>query len=146
MGLFPFIGVLKPTDQLPLKGFHRDLEEMNRKAIDPFTGRLFLHREQAAADAGEYVEHPGESLAEGEEVEDEVQELRELALDDVPEVPSRRQVEWMRAQAHVLKLQAKASEEQTREGTSDDIVQSSRLPSEELDFARMGLQVLPLRG
>ena len=90
MGLFPFIGVLKPTDQLPLKGFHRDLEEMNRKAIDPFTGRLFLHRMQAAADVGEYVEHPGEELAEGAEVEEEVEELRQLALDDVPEVPSRR--------------------------------------------------------
>lgn len=40
--VFSHIGLLKPTDRIPVGSFIEDLEEMHRKTIDPVTGRLFL--------------------------------------------------------------------------------------------------------
>lgn len=36
------VGVIKPTDKIPLGSFLEDIEEMHKKTIDPVTGRLFL--------------------------------------------------------------------------------------------------------
>jgi len=40
--IFAHVGLLKPTDKIPVGSFVEDLEEMHRKTIDPVTGRLFL--------------------------------------------------------------------------------------------------------
>ena len=42
LGLLPYVGLMKPTDKIPLGGYIEDVEEMHRKTIDPVTGRLFL--------------------------------------------------------------------------------------------------------
>lgn len=42
LGLFPFVGLVKPTDKIPLGSFLEDMEEMHKRTIDPVTGRLFL--------------------------------------------------------------------------------------------------------
>ena len=42
LGLLPYVGLMKPTDKIPLGGFIEDVEEMHKKTIDPVTGRLFL--------------------------------------------------------------------------------------------------------
>ena len=42
LGLVPHVGVLKPTDKIPLGSFIQDVEEMHKKTIDPVTGRLFM--------------------------------------------------------------------------------------------------------
>ena len=42
LGLFPHVGLMKPTDKVPLGSFMEDLEEMHKKTIDPVTGRMFL--------------------------------------------------------------------------------------------------------
>lgn len=42
LGLLPWVGILKPTDKIPIGSYIEDLEEMHRKTIDPVTGRLFL--------------------------------------------------------------------------------------------------------
>lgn len=42
MALFPHVGLLKPTDKIPLGSFIEDMEEMHKKTIDPVTGRMFL--------------------------------------------------------------------------------------------------------
>jgi ribosomal protein S18 len=42
LGLLPFVGVLKPTDKIPLGNFIDDVEEMHKKTIDPVTGRMYL--------------------------------------------------------------------------------------------------------
>lgn len=42
LGLLPFVGLLKPTDKIPIGSFIEDVEEMHKKTIDPVTGRLFL--------------------------------------------------------------------------------------------------------
>lgn len=36
------VGVIKPTDRIPIGSFLEDLEEMHKKTIDPVTGRLFI--------------------------------------------------------------------------------------------------------
>ena len=40
--IFSHVGLVKPTDKIPVGSFIEDLEEMHRKTIDPVTGRLFL--------------------------------------------------------------------------------------------------------
>jgi ribosomal protein S18 len=40
--LVAHVGLLKPTDKIPVGSFIEDLEEMHKKTIDPVTGRMFL--------------------------------------------------------------------------------------------------------
>lgn len=40
--IIPFVGLIKPTDKIPLGGYLEDVEEMHKKTIDPVTGRMFL--------------------------------------------------------------------------------------------------------
>ena len=40
--LFPHVGLIKPTDKIPVGSYIEDLEEMHKKTIDPVTGRMFL--------------------------------------------------------------------------------------------------------
>lgn len=42
LGLLPYVGLMKPTDKIPIGSFIEDVEEMHKKTIDPVTGRLFL--------------------------------------------------------------------------------------------------------
>lgn len=42
LNLISHVGLIKPTDKMPLGSFFEDLEEMHKKTIDPVTGRLFL--------------------------------------------------------------------------------------------------------
>ena len=42
LGLLPYVGLMKPTDKIPVGSFVEDLEEMHKKTIDPLTGRMFL--------------------------------------------------------------------------------------------------------
>ena len=42
LGLLPYVGLIKPTDKIPLGSYIQDIEEMHRKTIDPVTGRMFL--------------------------------------------------------------------------------------------------------
>jgi len=40
--VFSHVGLVKPTDRIPVGSFIEDLEEMHKKTIDPVTGRMFL--------------------------------------------------------------------------------------------------------
>ena len=42
LGIFPYVGLVKPTDKIPMGSYIEDIEEMHRKTIDPVTGRLFM--------------------------------------------------------------------------------------------------------
>jgi len=42
MGIIPYVGLVKPTDKIPLGSYIEDIEEMHRKTVDPVTGRLFM--------------------------------------------------------------------------------------------------------
>jgi hypothetical protein len=42
LGILPWVGLIKPTDKIPIGSYIEDIEEMHRKTIDPVTGRLFL--------------------------------------------------------------------------------------------------------
>ncbi len=42
MNLFAHVGLIKPTDKIPLGSFFEDIEEMHKKTIDPVTGRMFI--------------------------------------------------------------------------------------------------------
>ena len=40
MGLLPHVGLIKPTDKISLGNNLEDVEEMQKKQIDPLTGRM----------------------------------------------------------------------------------------------------------
>jgi ribosomal protein S18 len=42
LGILPWVGIVKPTDKIPVGSYIEDIEEMHKKTIDPVTGRLFL--------------------------------------------------------------------------------------------------------
>ncbi len=42
LNLIAHVGLIKPTDKIPLGSFFEDMEEMHKKTIDPVTGRMFL--------------------------------------------------------------------------------------------------------
>lgn len=40
--LLPTVGLIKPTDKIPLGSYMEDIEEMHKKTIDPITGSMYL--------------------------------------------------------------------------------------------------------
>ena len=40
--IIPPVGRMKPTDKIPLGSYIEEVEEMQKKTIDPVTGRLFI--------------------------------------------------------------------------------------------------------
>lgn len=118
MGLFPYVGMMKPTDKLSLKSSFEDLEEFSKKHVDPLTGMIYAkdvvkaeknQKERFEDFAGE---HSGENVDE-----DLVSEMRELQLDDMPSVPTTKQITWLQAQAHLLKKQSEEQELSEKEAT-----------------------------
>jgi ribosomal protein S18 len=113
--LVAHVGMVKPTDKIPVGSFIEDLEEMHRKTIDPVTGRLFMkHSLQDELSAKEQrqaarmeerfsgIETQAEYEAdEGADMRSNI--LREMSLDDSGGrlVPTRAQRQWLIAQAHI---------------------------------------------
>ena len=106
--LFPHVGLIKPTDKIPVGSFIEDLEEMHKKTIDPVTGRMFLkHSLQDSYPAKEArIKSTLESRfadlesteAYKEDIEAEVREriIREMSLDTGEKlIPNRAQRNWM---------------------------------------------------
>ena len=116
MEIFAHVGLLKPTDRIPVGSFIEDLEEMHKKTIDPVTGRLFLkhslqddlsEKEKRIFTNLENRMEEAESLANAsQDHEAEVQQkvLREMSLESIEGrlVPDRAQRQWMIAQAHIV--------------------------------------------
>ena len=42
LGVLPFVGLIAPTDKIPVGSYIQDLEENHKKTIDPITGRMFM--------------------------------------------------------------------------------------------------------
>lgn len=107
--LVAHVGMLKPTDKIPVGSFVEDLEEMHKKTIDPVTGRLFLKHslQDSLADKerrvfGALEERIGAVEPEQDEAAALKQSImREMSLDGVGLVPTRAQRQWLIAQAHV---------------------------------------------
>jgi len=113
--LIAHVGLLKPTDKIPVGSFIEDLEEMHKKTIDPVTGRMFLkHSLQEELSAKEQrvfqnLEGRMEGSSEGADHWDELAQsqqriLREMSLDSAGEriIPDRAQRQLMIAQAHIV--------------------------------------------
>lgn len=122
--VFAHVGLLKPTDRIPVGSFIEDLEEMHKKTIDPVTGRMFLkHSLQdelrvknkrifgTLEKRFEGIESSAEH-AEDPDVETNEKVLRELALESSSNVvPDRSQRKWLIAQAHIIERDGGLDEE-----------------------------------
>ncbi len=114
LDLIAHVGVIKPTDRIPVGSFIEDLEEMHKKTIDPVTGRMFLKhsiqdalpvKEQRIKEATEDrfadVEFKS-TYNEDLEAEAKEQIIREMSIDNSKLLPNRLQRKWMIAQAHIV--------------------------------------------
>ena len=118
LGILPWVGLIKPTDKIPIGSYIEDIEEMHRKTIDPVTGRLFLKhsltddmRDRHKRLHDSYERKYSDVEGAKEQVEnarfkinkatDRV--VREMAMDLDRMMPNRQQKEWVAAQAYVVK-------------------------------------------
>lgn len=126
MEIFAHVGLLKPTDKIPVGSFIEDLEEMHKKTIDPVTGRMFLKhsiqdtlkdKEQRIFTTLEQRLENSESNAEySKEKDAELKErvLREMSLDEAGGrlLPDRVQRQWLIAQTHIIEREGKLEEKE----------------------------------
>ena len=111
MGLIPYVGPPRPTDKLSLRSFYEELEEFNRKSIDPATGRLYFRGEIDMSDPDPERTHYPDRFERSPELESEgpdyipdpekLNKLRNFAIDQVAFIPSTKQMQWMEAQSQV---------------------------------------------
>lgn len=112
LGILPWVGLIKPTDKIPIGSYIEDIEEMHRKTIDPVTGRLFLkhslmddmrERQKRLHDsyerkykdvegAKEFAENNRFKMAQATD-----RVVREMAMDLDRMLPNRQQKEWVAA-------------------------------------------------
>lgn len=124
--VFSHVGLLKPTDKIPVGSFVEDLEEMHKKTIDPVTGRMFLKHslqeelhnkekrifgtlEERLADTAT----DAEAIAEADAAQAKESVIREMSLDTTGSrlVPDRAQRQWMIAQAHIVERDGQLDEQ-----------------------------------
>lgn len=96
MGMFPYIGMIKAVDKMPLTSGFEDLEEYSRKLVDPLTGKIYKKNE---------VDHPHSQKERFERQQQilETDEQAELQMDGMPTVMSSTQLKWTDAQSFVTK-------------------------------------------
>ena len=108
--ILPTIGLIKPTDKVPLGSYIEEVEEMNKKTIDPVTGRLFLkhslqddlvvklerERERFEKRFGHIETEVDEAYAKAkEDAEAEYKLIREMSVDNDQVLPDARTRHWM---------------------------------------------------
>lgn len=114
--MLPFVGLISPTDKIPLGNYIQDIEEMHKKTIDPITGRMFLKhtlqddlrdkrlREKATVDRKQ--SEIGQKFADSEErVHEALRQrmVREMQLDEsYAQFPTTLRREWAIAQGHLI--------------------------------------------
>lgn len=117
LGLLPWVGIIKPTDKIPIGSYIEDIEEMHRKTIDPVTGRMFLkhslmddmrERQKRVYDsyARKYSDMEGakefdeNNRFKFNQAQDRV--IREMGIDVDKMYPNRKQKEWFAAQSYLV--------------------------------------------
>ena len=99
--------MIKPTDRIPLGSYMEEVEEMQKKTVDPVTGRMFikhslqddikakLERERVRMEERfGHIEQESE-VAETAAAEEEL--LREMSIDRDQVMPDARMRHWMLA-------------------------------------------------
>lgn len=107
LDLIAHVGLIKPTDRIPVGSYIEDLEEMHKKTIDPITGRMFLkhslqdelpvkERRIRAATEERFADVESKAVYD-EDLEAEVKEqiIREMSMDNNKLLPNRLQRQWM---------------------------------------------------
>lgn len=112
LNLMSHVGVIKPTDKVPVGSFMEDLEEMHKKTIDPVTGRMFLKhslqddyptKEKRAQEAikqrfaGLETNKDFENEEEREAADAKNRIIREMSIDSEKFIPNRKQRQWLAA-------------------------------------------------
>ena len=106
--LIPTVGLIKPTDKIPLGSYIEDIEEQHKKTIDPVTGRLFLKHSlqdeltvKLKREKERFEERFGhiETNSEYKKVKGEADAqnkmIREMSLDNDKILPDQRSRHWM---------------------------------------------------
>ena len=108
--ILPSQGLIKPTDKIPLGSYIDEVEEMQKKTIDPVTGRLFikhslqddinakLEREKIRME--KRFEHIETEVTQQAKEEERI--IREMTIDSDRVMPDAKTRHWMLAQTHLV--------------------------------------------
>uniref|UniRef100_A0A7S3MX36 Uncharacterized protein n=1 Tax=Strombidium inclinatum TaxID=197538 RepID=A0A7S3MX36_9SPIT len=122
--ILPWVGMIKPTDKIPLGSMLEDLEEMHKKTIDPVTGKLFLkHSLQDELKAKlekerirlekrfGHIETNTQFEPIKQQADEELNFIREMSIDSGKVMPNQMIRNWNIAQSHILFNEAQNEEE-----------------------------------
>lgn len=102
LNLFPYKGLVKPTDKMPLMSNFEDLEEFNKKHVNPITGTIYRTKDIKMNSDRERIKE----RLDPEEVDHvsakKVKDSEKLKIDDMPSVTSSNQIRWLKAQQHLI--------------------------------------------
>lgn len=120
MGMIPYVGLVRPTDKLSLRSYYEDLEEFNKKSIDPLTGKMYYNT--GSSDLSKRFVKP-----KGMNTVTETYKDKNLRLDQMPSVLNEEQMAWLEAQGYVLqqkkkqnRIQVASSKDKNESGTPQD--------------------------
>lgn len=113
--MLPTVGLIKPTDKIPLGSYMEDIEEMHKKTIDPVTGRLFLkhslqddlklklkREKERFEERFGHIETSEEYQRMKAESDIQTKLIREMSVDNDQILPDEKTRHWMVAQSHIL--------------------------------------------
>jgi len=118
MGLIPYVGMIKPTNKISLRSFQEDLEDFNKKSIDPITGKLFYS--SAQSDLSQRYAKP-----KGLGRETAKYKNKDLKIDNMPIVLNENQMQWLEAQGYSVKKKEKEGRK-IQVGVAKDTTQSEK--------------------
>lgn len=131
--ILPTVGVIKPTDKIPLGSYIEDVEEMHKKTIDPVTGRMFLRYSlqddlvKKLAREKEWMEGRFDHIETNEEynkvkaeADEQTRVIREMSVDNDQILPNERTRHWMLAQTHIM----------MRDGLHEELARDAKINQE----------------
>jgi len=86
LNLFPYKGLIKPTDRMPLLSNFEDLEEFNKKHVNPVTGTIYWQKDVKMNSDWERIKERFDPELVDDVSDDTLKEIEGLKIDDMPKV------------------------------------------------------------
>ena len=98
--------MVKPTDRIPLLSNFEDLEEFNKKHVNPITGTIFSKKDSKINSDRERIKDRINPEEIDEVSKEDLNDIGSLSIDDMPKVTTTNQIRWLKAQSHLISQDA----------------------------------------
>jgi len=87
--------MIKPTDKMPLLSNFEDLEEFNKKHVNPITGTIYRRKEAKMSSDRERIKERFDPELIDEVSDETLKSIQTLKIDDMPLVTTSNQIRWL---------------------------------------------------